>query len=117
MRYNSSFVVAVLVSLFVLVATRYADGQHLQPGQWKTYTSMRSVSDLAAAPDSAHIWVATSGGAFRFNPLNPSEADLSLRNTDGLTDNDINSIAVDSDGVVYLGGRFGSFDVYNSNTK
>src|SRR5437870_855911 len=88
--------------------------QKLLPGQWRTYTSMREAKDVAATRDSNAVWVATTGGAFRYDLT--SGAIKALRNTDGLSDNNLSAVATDANGNVYLGGRSGSFDIYSEGT-
>jgi hypothetical protein len=74
---------------------------------------MRSVRDVALTADSSHVWAVTNGGAFRMSLRDTSEPVLTLRTTNGLTENDLTSVAAGSDGNIYFGGRTGGFDVYN----
>lgn len=104
--------------LWLFVASPLLDqalfAQPLKPGEWRTYTSMRSIRGLAVASDSIHLWAATGGGIFRIN-LRDSEEIIALRTTDGLTENDISSIAEDADGNTYVGGKGGAFDIVRGN--
>ncbi len=88
--------------------------QPLKPGEWRTYTSMRSVSDLALSSDSIYVWAATGGGVFRADLRQAEAALLPLRTTDGLTENDVTAIAADATGNIYIGEGAGGFDIYNS---
>jgi hypothetical protein len=101
----------VFLSLF-FVSSLFA--QPLKPGEWRAYTSMRSIRAMALAPDSIHAWAATEGGVFRIN-LRDSEATLALRTTDGLSENDLWSVATDNDGNAYVGGKGGGFDLIRQN--
>src|ERR1035437_600995 len=56
-----------------VVAPVLARAQSLKPGEWRTYTSMRSVTDVALASDSIHAWAASGGGAFEVDLRNRSE--------------------------------------------
>jgi hypothetical protein len=86
--------------------------QSLRPGEWRTYTSMRSVADVALSEDSQYVWAATSGGAFRVKLLDHSDI-LQLRNSNGLSSNELTSVAVAPDGNTYFGGRNGSLDIWS----
>jgi hypothetical protein len=90
--------------------------QPLKPGEWQTYTSMRSVTDIALSSDSISVWAATGGGVFRANLRNAQAALLPLRTTDGLTENDVDAIAADAQGNIYIGEGSGGFDIYNTTT-
>jgi len=106
-----------LIILSCIVAVFFSESgfaQTLHQGQWKTYTAMSSITDIAVVRSSGNIWVATTGGAFRFDPSDTAKADIfSLRNSDGLSDNDITAIAADSNRNIYLGGSAGTLDVYS----
>lgn len=102
--------VLVLISL-----AGVAGAQPLRPGEWRTYTSMRNAQDVAVSEDSQYVWTATTGGAFRVKIVDPTDV-MQLRNTDGLSDNDLTAIGIDDDGNVYLGGRSGSFDVWQRSS-
>src|ERR1043166_1306105 len=87
--------------------------QKLHQGEWKTYTAMSEVTDLAVNRASGNIWAATTGGAFRFTPSAPTKDHfLALRNSDGVSDNDLTAVAADSNGKIYFGGSGGKLDVY-----
>lgn len=104
----------ILLTLFLLsfgVAIE-ASAQQLRPGEWRTYTSMRSVADVALSEDSLFVWAATSGGAFRIKLSDRSEI-LELRNSEGLSDNELTAVSVDADGNAYFGGRSGSLDIWS----
>jgi hypothetical protein len=92
--------------------------QKLHQGEWKTYTAMSQITDLAVNRASGNIWVATTGGAFRFSPSDPAKNSiLALRNSDGLSDNDLTAIATDSSGHVYFGGSEGTLNVYDESSQ
>ncbi|HEX5317430.1 MAG TPA: hypothetical protein VFX22_12345, partial [Candidatus Kapabacteria bacterium] len=93
-----------------------ARAQPLKPGEWRTYTSMHSVTDVALASDSLHAWAATGGGAFEVDLRNAQSAPIALRATDGLSENDLTAVAADNQGDVYFGGSGGGFDVYHTAT-
>lgn len=103
------------VLLILVLLSPIARAQPLKPGEWKSYTSMRSVQDIALSSDSNMIWVATSGGAFRIDLRNGNGV-TAYRTTDGLTENDIASICTDRAGNVYFGERSGGFDVLRAST-
>src|SRR5579872_1650921 len=103
--------------IFLTIATSSIFAQKLHKGEWKTYTAMSGVTDLAVTRASGNVWAATSGGAFRFTPgANPKDSFIALRNTDGLSDNNLTAVAADSNGRIYFGGSFGTFDVYTESS-
>jgi ligand-binding sensor domain-containing protein len=105
--------IASIFSTALLLPTHVV-AQTLKPGEWQTYTSMRSVTDIAVSSDSFYVWAATGGGAFRAD-LRDAQATLQpLRTTDGLTENDVTAVAADAEGNIYFGEGGGGFDLYNS---
>jgi sugar lactone lactonase YvrE len=106
------FIASILSIAFILPSLGVA--QPLKPGQWQTYTSMRSVSDIAIGSDSVFVWAATGGGVFRADLRDAQAALLPLRTTDGLTENDVDAIAADAEGNIYIGEGSGGFDIYNT---
>ncbi len=108
--------IAIRVAFYSLFLTASLHAQSLKPGEWRSYTSMRSVRAMAVASDSVHVWAVTGGGAFRMSLRDPNEAILALRTTDGLKENDLTAVASDRDGNTYFGGRTGAFDVYRAST-
>src|SRR5689334_16923400 len=88
--------------------------QILRQGEWKTYTAMGAITDIAVVPTSNNVWAVTSGGAFRFTlTAHPKDSMLVLRNSDGLSSNDLTSVAADDSNNIYFGGSSGTFDIYN----
>jgi ligand-binding sensor domain-containing protein len=107
------------VGLFLLslgFLSSVGTAQSLKPGEWQTYTSMRAVTDIAISSDSEYVWAATGGGVFRADLRNVQTPLLPLRTTDGLTENDVDAIAADDRGNIYIGEGLGGFDIYNIPT-
>jgi hypothetical protein len=112
----SLFIASLAVAIVCLLPS-YSFGQKLHQGQWKTYTAMSGITDLAVERKSGNVWAATSGGAFRFSPSqNPKSNILALRNTDGLSDNDLTAVAADSNGHIFFGGSSGTINVYSDSS-
>src|SRR5437870_4171197 len=107
-----------IVSTFLLFLFQFSlSAQPLHQGQWKTYTAMSGITDLAVERSSGNVWAATSGGAFRFSPsLISKDNILALRNSDGLSDNDLTAVAADSSGRIFFGGSSGTIDVYTESS-
>src|SRR5205823_1905914 len=103
-----------VVVLSMAVASSAA-AQPLKPGEWRTYTSMRSIRDVAITSDSTHAWAVTEGGAFRLDLRDSSQPLSALRTTDGISENDLTAVASDAEGTIYFGGRDGGFDVLHSS--
>lgn len=76
---------------------------------WKSFASKKNVT--SALYTGGNYWAATSGGAFRYNPL--SGAYLDLGKSDGLSSTLMTAIAVDAYGRLWFGYATGNIDVYN----
>lgn len=61
MRFFSSFCLAAL-----LLAAGFPGDASAQDRRWRTHTSFREVTDVAALGDA--VWAATTGGLFRYEP-------------------------------------------------
>ncbi len=107
------FLIASIFSAALVLPTPGV-AQTLKSGEWQTYTSMRSVTDIAVSSDSFYVWAATGGGAFRADLRDTQAALQPLRTTDGLTENDVTAVAADAEGNIYFGEGGGGFDIYNS---
>src|SRR5579872_7634814 len=100
--------------IIVFLTASISFSQPLHKGEWKTYTAMSGITDLAIERSSGNVWAVTTGGAFRFIPSGtPKSNILALRNSDGLSDNDLTAVAADSSGKIYFGGAGGTIDVYS----
>lgn len=76
---------------------------------WRTYTDMSDVRQLAAV--DGKIFGATSGGLLVFSPA--TQAFAVFNNANGLAANDITAIAVDKLGRVWLGLSDGSINIFD----
>lgn len=70
-------------------------------GDWTTFTLTNDVQAIAF--DRGDVWLATTGGGVRFEPA--LERFTVFTNTDGLSGNDVSSLAVDRRGDVWFGTR------------
>jgi len=103
-----------VVFLILTIAAGYA--QPLKPGEWRTYTAMTNVSDIAIDTDSSVIWVGTKGGVYSVPMKNPTNAAVTAyRNSDGLSDNDITAVALGNTKDLYIGNRSGGIDILHPN--
>ena len=107
------------IRFFFLVSALVTAGdpsmaQTLTPGEWQTYTSMRTATDVALTSDSLHAWVSTGGGAFEIDIRFPRTLTRALRTTNGLSENNLTAVAADGMGRVYFGGADGSFNLYTA---
>ncbi len=105
---------SIVILLFTLAKL---PAQPLNPNEWRTYTSMTSVRDLAYDKLAGWLWVATGGGVYSV-PISQlqNEATQSFRNSDGLSDNDVTAIALDGNRKVYIGNSTGGIDIYDPAT-
>ncbi len=81
-------------------------------GTWKNFTSMKNVTGVARA--GSNYWASTTGGLFRWSPVDNSY--LRLTSADGLQSIDLTAVAVDSDGSVWTGSTNGFIHVYQPST-
>jgi hypothetical protein len=106
--------VLLFTLLFVACA---ATSQPLRQGEWKAYTAMNVINDIALTSDSLRAWVVTEGGAFMMTLSNPAPLSFTnLRTSDGLSSIEISAVAASSDNHIYFGGRDGSIDIYNESS-
>jgi hypothetical protein len=118
MKKLKAFTITFVVLLSLLDNTSELFSQPLHQGQWKTYTAMSDITDLTVVRSSGNIWAATTGGAFRLNPSDTDKTHIfTLRNSDGLSDNNLTAVASDSGGRLYFGGSSGTVDVYTEATS
>ncbi len=94
-----SFVPLVLLVLFIAPA---AHAQSLR--DWTNYTDVNDVNSITSYGDT--IWLATNGGLVRFLESDPSN-EVRLTNADGLGDNQLRFVTIDSNGVLWCGGENG----------
>lgn len=103
---NKIRLLAVLI--FLLCGTRFAKSQH-----WQTYTNMYDIRDIAIHQEN--IWCATNGGIFKYN-TNDSTFEL-FTNIDGLSELDVRSIEVDSDGDIWIGTYNGVINLLHPDSR
>lgn len=88
--------------LLVLCLTQAAHSQPLR--EWTNYTDVNDVNDITSYGDT--IWLATNGGLVRFLESDPTNG-VRITNADGLGDNQVRFVTVDSSGVLWCGGENG----------
>lgn len=66
---------------------------------WKTYTNMYDIRDMVF--HNGNIWCATNGGIFKYDTIDSTFQ--SFTNIDGLSDINVRSIEIDSDGDIWIG--------------
>ncbi|MCU7512425.1 MAG: hypothetical protein HF300_07695 [Ignavibacteria bacterium] len=81
-----------------------------QIGTWRNYSNMQNVNAAQASNDG--MWAATSGGAFFYSFSDSSY--LKLTKVEGLSSNSLMSLAIDKNGMIWLGGESGTIDVYDN---
>lgn len=108
---NKILVVITLISLVGGVTLSQ------EMGTWKTYSSKKEIVAVTAASDN-NIWCATLGGAFMYETT--SRSFLQLSSSEGLTNPQLTSAAVDKLNQVWFGTTFGSepgmLNVYDSQS-
>lgn len=92
------FVPLVLLVLFCSPESR------AQLRDWTNYTDVNDVNAITSYGDT--IWLATNGGLVRFLENDPSN-EVRLTNADGLGDNELRFVTVDSNGTLWCGGENG----------
>ena len=68
-------------------------------GTWTTFTNSDYISDMAIRSDT--LWCATTGGVVRWNIRDMTYKKFIT--SDGLSNNYVTSIAIDSHGIVWAG--------------
>jgi ligand-binding sensor domain-containing protein len=84
-----------------------------QAGNWKIYTSMRSINDFIVSNNS--IWGASTGGAFQYNPSDGTYRKFTK--VEGMTGINITATTVDNSGKIWFGSSNGALDVLNPITN
>jgi sugar lactone lactonase YvrE len=82
----------------------FAPAAHAQLRDWTNYTDVNDVNAITSYGDT--IWLATNGGLVRFLESDPSN-EVRLTNADGLGDNQLRFVTIDSNGVLWCGGENG----------
>jgi len=98
---------------FLCGAFVYASASAFIIGEWKNYTNTNDVRGLAYA--GGHLWLATTGGLVKFDPL--TESRQVFTNAEGLGGNFLLSVAADGKGNVWAGadnGTLTKFDLAKS---
>lgn len=109
--------ILLIVPILVLALAVSTIAQPLKPGEWRTYTAMTNISDIAVTTDSQIVWVATQGGVYRVPLQQISGATVqSLRNSEGLSANEVTAIALGYDNTLYVGNSTGGLDIYHPST-
>lgn len=82
-------------------------------GDWKNHTDMKNVRSIAT--DGKTVWAATSGGVFRFNPVDSTYQ--KFVNSNGLSTNDVTAIFIDLSSRVWIGHQSGNIDLYDPRSE
>lgn len=69
--------------------------------EWRNFTNVNAANDLL--PDGSSIWAATTGGLVRFT----NQSVRTFTNADGLGDNHLLFVIIDSAGRLWTGGQAG----------
>lgn len=105
----------VVLACFVSVAVPLAvmsQQTSIDLGRWHNFTDMKVVRSIAATTDS--LWVATSGGLFLYDPS--SDHFTKYTNSEGLSSNDLEAVAIDGAGRVWVGSSEGYIDALTPST-
>lgn len=93
------------------IGAQAQDGSILDtsPQLWQSFTNMRNCRALARSPQG--IWAATTGGVLLWDLS--EQRYRTLNNTEGLSQNETSTIAVDQRGKLWIGHASGLIDVYD----
>jgi ligand-binding sensor domain-containing protein len=89
--------------VFLLVVVGMASARLQGAGEWRSYTSMKEVRDVAST--ETMYWVATSGGLFAYE--DGSSTFQAHTNAEGLLSNDLTAVTADVDGRIWVGTSTG----------
>ncbi|MBV6512470.1 MAG: hypothetical protein FMNOHCHN_01977 [Ignavibacteriaceae bacterium] len=106
-----SLLIAKICLTFTILTAAPLTGQEFY--NWKNYTDKKVVRSAGVSGDL--IWAATSGGLFYYNTVTTSF--FTLDKADGLSGSNLNSLAIDADGKVWMGSLTGILEIYNPATK
>ena len=81
-------------------------------GDWKTYTSKRSIRDISYSQGA--IWLATSGGAVSYRLIDSSYQDFTT--SEGLRSISLTSVAISDNGSIFFGSSRGILHQYFPET-
>lgn len=96
---------AVVWALVVCLAAETAAAEGV--GQWRNYTSMKNVTDVASTP--SEVIAATSGGLFRWNAGDGSFQQFT--SAEGLQSIDLTAVGIDANANVWSGTSGGLLHV------
>jgi hypothetical protein len=112
----SSYMTKFFAVVFLILGIATSNAQPLKPGEWRTYTAMTNVADIAIDANSSRIWVGTNGGVYSVPMNGPTNVAVkAFRNSDGLSDNDITALALGANHDLYIGNRTGGIDILHPN--
>ncbi len=94
----------ILLGGLALAAFAYSGAEAFIIGGWKNFTNTNDVKAFAYAND--HLWIATTGGLVKFDPV--TEARQVFTNAEGLGGNFLLSVAADSNGNLWVGADNGT---------
>ena len=92
----------LVFSILLFASTVFAQGICMK------FTAENHINDIAV--EGEHLWIATDNGALKFNTVDNTYNQFTT--ADGLLDDLITSIAVDSEGVVWF-GTYEGISTYN----
>ncbi|MBS1536585.1 MAG: hypothetical protein JST20_02405 [Bacteroidetes bacterium] len=102
-----------LIGLLFLIVSTYAVSAQIRLDNWKTYSSLNNVR-AATLDESGHIWVATSGGVFRYDTT--TKETIEFRNINALLSLDATAIAYNPiNKSIYVGMFDGGIDIIDKN--
>lgn len=81
--------------------------------QWRNYTAMHEARAAVQLDDI--LYVATSGGMFGYT--NNGEIIETLTTSEGLSAIELTALAVDTNGMIWIGAKGGYIDGYNPNDR
>lgn len=98
----------------VMVGVAYVEAAVAQAnrGEWKSYTDMKSVRDLAANDEA--LAAATAGGLFFYSFAGRKFTQVT--NTDGLGSNDLTAITILPNGEIWTGSGDGVLNYFRDKT-
>jgi len=96
--------------IFILILSSSLVSQNI--GVWKNYTNMDAVTNISETNNG--FWIATTGGAGYFSNL-ADNFEIILTNSEGLSNQNITALNIDSKGNIWFGMQNGMIDIYNPN--
>jgi hypothetical protein len=96
-----------------LLIPSHAQAWQLQVGQWRNHTDMKSIRSVLQS--TGQVVCASGGGMFVYDEATKHYDRFTV--SEGLTSNDLTSVAMDTQGRLWFGASNGAVDVFDPSSR